>query len=281
MITPIYSDTYETNIPEEVKRHIIPLLQDETVQGFNNQITFIRHGIYIFPQYKEKRYIINGFQEEIFAKIVSRLYTLLHDSSGDILLLFLEIVVKDGMQMLKPFPVTTQSEQEQFEKARKFVDSINILRQTDQHNMKPDSKNDCSTLRKKEKILKEILKNRMPETQEEWETCISWIRKNCENLVVLLNTRIKFLEKDSTESQKEYFVEKYYSCLKAYYKKNMFDILKEISVRKHKPINKMFIQANCEKYKEEIADKAIELLKRATTPVDPYKVVLQIAYSYL
>ena len=59
--------------------------------------------------------------------MVSRLYTLLHDSSGDILLLFLEIVVKDGMQMLKPFPITTEAEQEQFEKARKFVDSINIF----------------------------------------------------------------------------------------------------------------------------------------------------------
>ena len=267
MITPIYSDTYEKNIPEAIKKHIIPLLQDETVQEFNNQITFIRHGIYIFPQYKAKRYIINGFQEEIFAKMVSRLYTLLHDSSGDILLLFLEIVVKDGMQMLKPFPITTEAEQEQFEKARKFVDSINILRQTEQHNMKPDSKNDCSTLRKQEKILKEISKNRMPETQEEWENCISWIRRNCDNLVVLLNER--------------FFVERYYFCLRTYYKKNMFDILKEVSFRKHKKTNKMFIQANCEKYKEEIADKAIELLKRAKTPVDPYKAVLQIVQNYL
>ena len=278
-MTPIYSDTYDANIPEELKKHIIPLLKDDIVQGFNNQLTFIDHGIFIFPQYKSGRYIINAYPEDIFNKVVSKLYTLLHDCGSDILMLFLEIVVEDGKQALKPFPITPMNEQHLFKNASEFVDSINILRQSEQHNMKPDSKIDRSTLRKREKILKRISNDKMPETQEEWERCILWIRNNCENLAVLLNARLSFVEKESSDLQKEIIVDKYYTSLRTYYKKNMFDILKDVSYRKSK--NVMYIRAICEKYKEEIANNAIELLKKAKTPIDPYKVVLQIAQNYI
>lgn len=64
MIPPIYSNDKIIN-DEKVKKNIIILLSDETIKELNNKLTFTDHGIYIFSQYKEKRYIINGYAETI------------------------------------------------------------------------------------------------------------------------------------------------------------------------------------------------------------------------
>ena len=108
MVAPIYSNDKIIN-DEKLQRNIISLLSENTVKDLNSKLTLVDHGIYIFSQYREKRYIINDYAENIFWNMVSRLYVLLHDCGLDVLPYFLEVVQADGKQAIKPYPPTPLS----------------------------------------------------------------------------------------------------------------------------------------------------------------------------
>ena len=195
MVAPIYSNDKIIN-DEKLQRNIISLLSENTVKDLNSKLTFVDHGIYIFSQYREKRYIINDYAENIFWNMVSRLYVLFHDCGLDVLPYFLEVVQADGKQAIKPYPVTPNSDIQQFERATEFIENIKVLRHSEQHNMKPDSVIDKGKERKREKILCGISNKKIPQTESDWEKCIQWITNNCSNLYCLLNKRLVFLEEE-------------------------------------------------------------------------------------
>lgn len=281
MDTPIYSDNKSIGKENELQGHIIAILSEEVVQEINSKITFASHGIYLFSQYKEKRYIINSYAEEVFWNMISKLYVLLNDCGSDVLLYFLEPVLNDGKQSIKPFPVTSNSDVERFEEAKSFVEIVKTLRHTQQHNMKPDSVRDVTKERTRKKILKKISKKEVPESQEDWEKCIYWIWKECNNIYILLCERLDFVEKEATKLQKDFLLAGYYGCLEIHFDRNISDILAEIIRRKHKNHNDKYINAMVAKYKTEIISKTIELLKSSMRRVDPYKAILQAADSYI
>ena len=281
MIAPIYSNNKTIGKENELRRHIIAMLSEDTIQEINSKITFVSHGIYLFSQYKERRYIINGYAEEVFWNMISRLYVLLHDCGSDVLLFFLKPVPNDGKQAIKPFPVTSGSDAKRFEKAKTFVENIKILRHTEQHNMKPDSVRDMAKERNRKKLLKKILKKEDPETQEDWEKCICWIRNECNNIYELLCERLEFVEKEATKSQKDFLLSGYYGQLAIHFDRYISDILAELIRRNRKRCGDAYLKAMVEKNKTEIINKSIELLKSSVRSVDPYKAILQTADGYI
>lgn len=280
MNAPIYSNDKIIN-DEKARKNIISLLSDDTIKKINSRLTFAVHGIYIFSQYKEKGYIINGYAETIFFNLVSRLYVLLHDCGLNVLPFFLEIVEPDGRQSIKPYPVTSNSDKIQFEEANTFILDIKVLRHSEQHNMKPDSLGDEGKIRKRKKILYKILKKETPQTEADWEKCIQWIASNCDNLYTLLSKRLDYLEKDSTSSQKQFLLGGYYRCLREYYNRILVSVIGEVLRKRRKCCNEAYIHAIAEKNGEQIIEKAIELLKVSDTRIDPYKVILQGVDLYM
>lgn len=280
MAAPIYSNDKIIN-DEKLQKHIISLLSENTVENLNSKLTFANHGIYIFSQYKEKRYIINDYAENIFWNMVSRLYVLLHDCGLDVLPFFLEVVKADGKQAIKPYPVTPSNDIHQFERATKFIESIIVLRHSEQHNMKPDSTIDTGKERKREKILREVSKKEIPQTESDWEKCIQWITSNCNNLYCLLNKRLVFLEEEATQTQKNFLLAGYYGCLERYYNRILVSVIMEVLRKRRKEYTEIYIKAIAGKNGKEIIDKSIELLKTSVKSVDPYKVILQAVDFYI
>lgn len=280
MVAPIYSNDKIIN-DEKLQRNIISLLSENTVKDLNSKLTFVDHGIYIFSQYREKRYIINDYAENIFWNMVSRLYVLLHDCGLDVLPYFLEVVQADGKQAIKPYPVTPNSDIQQFERATEFIENIKVLRHSEQHNMKPDSVIDKGKERKREKILCGISNKKIPQTESDWEKCIQWITNNCSNLYCLLNKRLVFLEEEATEAQKNFLLGGYYGCLERYFNRILVSVIAEVLRKRRKRYNEIYIEAIAKEKSKEIVDKSIELLKSSVKSVDPYKVILQAVDYYI
>lgn len=213
--------------------------------------------------------------------MVSRLYVLLHDCGLDVLPYFLEVVQADGKQAIKPYPVTPNSDIQQFERATEFIENIKVLRHSEQHNMKPDSVIDKGKERKREKILCGISNKKIPQTESDWEKCIQWITNNCSNLYCLLNKRLVFLEEEATEAQKNFLLGGYYGCLERYFNRILVSVIAEVLRKRRKRYNEIYIEAIAKEKSKEIVDKSIELLKSSVKSVDPYKVILQAVDYYI
>ena len=56
----------------------------------------------------------------------------------------------------------------------------------------------------------------------------------------------------------------------------MYDLLMEISRRKRKNSQEMYIRALVKKQGDKMSNEIIELLKKSKRKVDPYKVALQV-----
>lgn len=280
MCSPIYSNNPpEDGYDSKLEKHFISLLSDATVSDINAKLTFVKHGIYLFIQYKEIGYVVNSFPEEVFWNMINGLYRLIHDCSNEILELFLQVVKKDGFQAIKPFKQTDDAKVQKFEDAMEFVKDIENMRIVHYHNMKTDSETDKARVRKVEKRFQKILNNATgPISEAEWEHCITWIYKNCENIQELLEERIKFLQTEATEEQKNRLCENYYSCIRAYYNGIMFEIIRDILRKKRKKFNDSIrIQSLVNENKEDIANKAIMLIQNAVCRADPYIAALQAA----
>lgn len=280
MCSPIYSNNPpENGYDSKLEKHFISLLSDATVSDINAKLTFVKHGIYLFIQYKEMGYVVNSFPEELFWNMVNGLYRLIHDCSDKILELFLQVVKKDGFQAIKPFKQTDAHKVQQFEDATEFIKDIENMRIVHFHNMKTDSITDKDKERKVEKKFQKILNNTIgPKSEAEWEQCITWIYKNCKNIQELLEERIKFLQTEATEEQRKLLCEKYYSCIRAYYNGIMFEIIKDILRKKRENYKDCTrILALVKENEEDIANKAIVLIQNTDSRADPYLAALQAA----
>lgn len=280
MCSPIYSNNPpENGYDSKLEKHFISLLSDATVSDINAKLTFVKHGIYLFIQYKKMGYVVNSFPEDVFWNMVNGIYRLIHDCSDKILELFLQVVKKDGFQAIKPFKQTDNHKVQQFEDATEFIKDIENMRIVHFHNMKTDSITDKYKERKVEKKFQKILNNATgPQSEAEWEHCITWIYKNCKNIQELLGERIEFLQTEATEDQKKLFCENYYSCIRTYYNGIMFEIIRDILRKKRENYKDcMRILALVKENEEDIANKAIMLIQNADCRADPYLAALQAA----
>lgn len=239
--------------------------------------TFVKHGIYLFIQYKEIGYIVNSFPEEVFWNMINGLYQLTHDCGNEVLEMFLQIVRRDGFEVLKPFKITDDDKVQKFENAVEFIADIENMRIAHYHNMKPDSEVDKARVRKAKNKFQMILRNvAEPKSDAEWECCIAWIYKNCKHMQELLEERLKFMQTEATQEQKNRLCETYYSCIEKFCNRNMFEIIKDVLKKKRKKYNdRRRIQSLINENKEDIANKAIMLIKNSTCRADPYHAALQ------
>lgn len=281
MNEPIYSNycgIQENLVREE---HYIPLLQAKYVDEINQKLTFKKHGFFVFIQYQENPYIVNGFAEAVFWEMVNALYKLLHDSGNEQLNIFLGIVEANGMQTLQPFAVTGTEDKKKLEQIDEFRKRVNDLRLYHSHNMKPDSPEDSIRQNKVEAWLKKYsregsicLKN------QEWERCITYLHKQSVELERFLDKRMLFLENNSASMQKERISSLYYDALKKYYLRNMLEIIKDYVKKERKShagfaVNIQLISSWKNTADDQIANKAVELIKYSTRRVDPYRAVLE------
>ncbi len=281
MDTPIYSNNIAATKDEVLCKRIIHLLSETAVYNLNNKLTYIPHGICIFPQYKEKAYIINGYPENIFKSSVSRVYALLHDCGYKMVKFLLEPVVKDGMESLKPFLITEASDKILLEDAQKFIYDIEKIRHYEQHAMKVDSAVDKATEREYRRVLNKIINKDNPDTQDEWDRCVHWIVKNCNAIESILKERIKYIEEEANQSQKDFFCNTYYNCLEYYYEKIIDDVVETVYRNRHERKNKAFIKSIVEANRSKLVEEAIALLKKSEMVIDPYKVIVQATDLYL
>lgn len=281
MDTPIYSDTTMTTLDEKMKRCVIEILSQNTIDGINASITVIKHGIYIFPQYKERNYIINGYAEVKFWCIASRLYVLFHDCGGEIVKTILDVVYKDGRQVFKPFEITPNGEINNFSVALEFIENIEILRHLEQHGMKPDSLEDKSKVQKGIKLLKKITGKDEPYSENDWERCISWLNSNSVGIYNLLKSRIDFIEVKASETQKENLIRIYYSSLEKYFEKNLYNIVQSVCRKNHRYDRGINIEAIIKIHRDDIIKEAIKLLSTATSGVDPFIAAVQATDTFM
>ena len=283
MSSPIYSNDFEVLDSNYVlKKHFIYLLSGATVDDINTRLTFVKHGIFIFMQYKENAYIVNSYPEDVFWNIINSLYKLIHDCGGEIIKIFLQIVHNDGKEVLKPFSLTDKNLVRKFEAALDFVQDIENMRIVHYHNMKPDSEQDNSRIKKVENKLKQISGNSVtPITDAEWERCIYWIHTNCEQIYILLDERLMFLQTNSTLTQKNNLCNQYYCRLEDFYERIMFDIIKSLLRKKRTDNDANRIQSLVNVNKGEIVKKAVELIKKSSVRADPYHAVIQAADTIL
>ncbi len=277
---PIYSNHSTNDYPDQkLEKHVLILLSRETVDNINKRLSFAEHGIYIFIQYEEKAYIINGFSEDVFWSMVNGLYKLIHDCGNGMINNLLQEVPNDGFKSLSPFNVTERDMAQKLSGAKEFIIDIENMRTVNYHNMKPSSTIDQASIKKAEKRFQDILQNsKKPQTNAEWEGCISWVYRNCKILYKLINERLDFLETGATDKQQAYFCEKYYKCLNDYFQGNMYNIIKEaLKKRRRDNINKLFIQSLVNKYKDKVSEKAVELVKCSDKRADPYFAAIQAA----
>lgn len=280
MSSPIYSNNPPVDgYDSKLQKHFIVLLSDSTVNEINTKLTFVKHGIFLFIQYKESGYIVNSFPEEVFWNMINGLYRLIHDCSNEILEMFLQVVKKDGFQAIKPFKLTDDAKVQKFEGAMEFIKDIENMRIAHYHNMKPDSEVDKARVRKAEKKFQKILKNATgPKSDAEWELCIKWIYKNCEHIQELLDERINFLQTEATQGQKNLLCASYYICIQEYCRRTMFEIIRDVLKKKRKNYNdRVWIQTLVNENREDIVDKVIMLIKNSDCRADPYHAALQAA----
>lgn len=281
MDTPIYSNDIDAITGSLFSNRVISLLSEVTVCDFNGRFTDIPHGVFIFPQYKEKAYIINGYAEDVFKSSITQLYVLLHDSAYRMIHFLLEPVQKDGKEAIKPFLVTDSTDKENMEQAESFIYDIESVRHYEQHLIKRDSEVDKATERAYRKVLKKITKKEVLETQDDWEKCINWIVKNCNIIEGILDKRIRFIVEDATDAQKQFFLGGYYGCLEKYYEKNLEDVVQTVYQRRHDKKTKAYIKAIVQEKEEELIDEAIKLLKKSDRAIDPYVVIVQATDLHL
>ena len=89
-----------------------------------------------------------------------------------------------------------------------------------------------------------------------------WINQNCNNLYNALKRRLECLERETDPSKKELLLIGYYGCLEKYFQSNMYDLLMEISRRKRKNSQEMYIRALVKKQGDKMSNEIIELLKK-------------------
>ena len=284
MSSPIYSNSFsKDNIDSNLEKHIISLLSDKTVSNINEKLTFVKHGIYIFIQYKESGYIINGFSEDVFWNLVNGLYRLIHDCGNETLEIFLQVVLEDGFQKTKPFNLTDEAEKQKIDNAFEFIKDIENMRIVHYHNMKKDSELNKERERRMQKKFQKILNTYSePKSELEWEHCVNWIYNNCKNIQKLLEDRLEFIQTKATDEQRNCLCEKYYVCIQAYYKRVMFEIIKNVLKKKRKRNeNSIIVQALVNENEEAISAKAIILIQNSSGRVDPYIAALQAADTIL
>lgn len=280
MSSPIYSNNPPADgYDSKLEKHFISLLSDATVNEFNTKLTFAKHGIYLFIQYRESGYIVNSFPEEVFWNMINGLYRLTHDCGNEVLELFLQVVKKDGFQAIKAFKLTDDAKVQKFEDAMEFVKDIEDMRIAHYHNMKPDSEADKARIQRTEKKFQKILKNATgPKTDTEWEHCITWIYRNCERIQELLEERLIFLQTEATQEQKNRLCANYYKCIQDYCNRTMFEIIRDVLRKKRKKYNdKTRIQSLVNENKEDIANKTVMLIENSVCRADPYHAALQAA----
>ena len=129
MRAPIYSNNPPLHDNDcKLQNRFIALLSDSIVDQINKSLTFVEHGIFLFIQYKENAYIVNSFPEEVFWNMINGLYKLIHDCSNEILDMFLQVVIKDGLQEIQPFQLTEETKVQKFENAKEFIKDIENMR---------------------------------------------------------------------------------------------------------------------------------------------------------
>ncbi len=278
MRAPIYSNNPPLHDNDcKLQNRFIALLSDSIVDQINKSLTFVEHGIFLFIQYKEDAYIVNSFPEEVFWNMINGLYKLIHDCSNEILDMFLQVVIKDGLQEIKPFQLTEEAKVQKFENAKEFIKDIENMRIAHYHNMKPVSEADKARVRKVEKKFQEILKNETgPKSDADWERCITWIYKNCKYIQELLDERINFLQTEATDVQKDLLCGSYYRCIRKYFRRIMYEIIKDVLKKKREDYsNKALIGALVNANQKEILDKMEKLIKNSNCRADPYHAALQ------
>lgn len=279
MSSPIYSnDVLTDNADTKIQKYIIPLLLQDSVDNINEKIMFVKHGVYIFIQYKEERYIINSFAEDVFWNMVNALYKLVHDCDNGMLDVFLQVVEANGMQALKMFEVTDNLEKEKLNEATDFIKKIKEMRIVHYHNMSPDDQLDTYLKGRVQKALQKISNNNAgPQSEGDWERCIKWICRNCENIYSLLEKRLDFFETDATKEQRKKMLHKYYESIGNYCDKIMYKVIKSILRKKRGEKNNFYIQSLINEKSEIIKEKAKELIKNSDYKVEPYHAIFEAA----
>lgn len=277
MNSPIYSnELLGDSCDSKIEKYNIPLLAQKTVDNINNKITFIEHGVYIFVQYKEEKYIVNGFAEDVFWNMVNALYKLIHDCDNGMLEIFLQTVKNDGKQVLGMFEVTGNLEAEKCDKAIEFIKKIKDMRIFHYHNMSPDDEMDIRLKKRVEKTFHKIYKkNNKTSNEKEWEKYIEWVCKNCENIRLLLEKRLSFFETNATELQKTRMCNAYYESIERYCDKMLYRIIEGILRKKRENRNPAYIQSFIKNNDDIIKEKAKELMKKAKCRVEPYHVIFE------
>lgn len=211
----------------------IGLLQKKSIDSLNLRITVIKHGIFLFMQYTEKRHIRNDLPEPLFWDLIGKLYCLLHDCSNNVFRLLIgsddkyiekrRCIFGDSLSQVNVYEIT------------EFIRDVEKMRIVKYHNMNMSDIVDRSRVNDVKLKLSEIAGVDGDLTQDEdWEKCVVWIRTKCNILYNFLQKMLEYIENSATTEQRKSLCDEYISAMEQYFERNIRGILKNILLYKYR-----------------------------------------------
>ena len=279
----IYSTDIFNKEYTELQKLVPKVLSGKRVQELNSIVTCVAHGIFVFFQYSEKKFPINGFYEDLFTNNVRNLYILFHDCGRSLLKYYVKDRAPTGMAALGEFTEKEDISPVVFSSVSKNIANIELLRSYFSHAQLSENSMDQKDLQNSEKWFSQACGEKMPSTQKKWCKCNKRIVQAADEVYNVLYKRLSCFEKNHTEMQKELLLSKYYvACCQSLYQVS-FRAVKHMYKKHRMSDGSIVIKAFFDENKGEIMDKTIQMLRKASQPIDPYKVFLQaieIVFKY-
>ena len=260
----------------------IDILQKTTIDDINSRITVIKHGIFLFMQYTEKRHIQYNLPEPLFWELIGKLYCLLHDCQNNI---FRLLISSDATYIQKRrYIFGDLLSSINIGEITDFIEYVSKMRIVKYQNMNMSDRFDSDRVEDVKCKLSEIAGvEGALKKDEDWEKCVLWIHANCNLLYDFLQKVLGYIENSSNAEQRKCLCQEYSSAVEQYLNGTngkMRGIFRNILLFKHRK-NEEVARAYINKYKKDVTNLTVKIIENSSVLVNPYEIAYQTADVFL
>lgn len=283
MDRPILSNVIQEQT-SDFKDKVPSILSTQRVKELNRIITCSPYGIFIFVQYNEKPYPVNGFDQDLFISIVNNLYKLYKDCGKTLLKYFLshESNVHGKNASSQVFSFLGGINPNRLKAANKHYKDAITLRSYNSHSQYPDSPGDQENIENCKRWFLRFCGQEAPSTEEHWSQCNRELVR-CSNLLYsTLKQRLEEFEESATDKQRLDLQKWYYDCSFDCFDisvlaRSVFGIFRQRRNQRTLREATAYAKSNLTDLKRKYQHK----LQMSQTPVDPYKVLVETIDAFV
>lgn len=283
MEQPILSNCIPENTPELMFK-VPSILTKKNIDELNSILSCSKCGIFVFVQYNEKPYPINGFEQDLFRNNVTSLYNLYKDCGKDFLKYFLSYDENglDSITGTMKFSFLGGINLNRLKAVNKHYHDTITIRSYYDHNQYPDSPSDQENFKKCKMWFLRFCKHENPITEAHWSICNNELVRGSNLLYSILKQRLEEFEQTATDKQRTDLQKWYYD-----YSFDCFDTnvlircIYGIFKRRRSPKAWQEASAYGRSNLSDIKQKYKLKLQMCQKPVDPYKVLVETIDAYI